>query len=71
MSRDLLGTLATWQREFGDVVHLRFWPEHEIVVSDPSLARELLVTHHDALVRWERGMHVFAQLHGHSVLIAE
>jgi len=71
MSRDLLGTLAAWQREFGDVVHLRFWPEHEIVVADPTLARELLVTHHDALVRWERGMHVFAQLHGHSVLIAE
>ncbi|ANJ73173.1 cytochrome P450 [Ralstonia insidiosa] len=71
MSRDLLGTLAAWQREFGDVVHLRFWPEHEIVVSDPTLVRELLVTHHDALVRWERGMHVFAQLHGHSVLIAE
>ena len=71
MSRDLLGTLATWQRTFGDVVHLRFWPEHEIVVTDPTLVRELLVTHHDALIRWERGNHVFAQLHGHSVLIAE
>lgn len=71
MSRDLLGSLATWQRDFGDVVHLRFWPEHEIVVTDPALVRELLVTHHDALVRWERGIRVFAQLHGHSVLIAE
>ena len=71
MSRDLLGSLATWQREFGDVVHLRFWPEHEIVVTDPALVRALLVTHHDAHVRWERGIRVFAQLHGHSVLIAE
>ncbi len=71
MSRDLLGTLATWQREFGDVVHLRSWPEHEIVVTDPQLARELLVAHHDALIRWERGIRVFAQVHGHSVLIAE
>ncbi|MDF3836628.1 cytochrome P450 [Cupriavidus basilensis] len=71
MSRDLLGTLATWQRAFGDVVHVRIWPEHQIVVTDPQLARELLVTHHDALIRWERGMRVFAQLHGHSVLIAE
>ncbi|MHA6850083.1 cytochrome P450 [Ralstonia pseudosolanacearum] len=71
MSRDLLGALAAWQREFGDVVHLRFWPEHEIVVTDPALARELLVSHHDALVRWERGIRVFAQVHGHSVLIAE
>lgn len=71
MSRDLLGTLAAWQREFGDVVHLRIWPEHEIIVADPQLARELLVTHHHALVRWERGTRVFAQLQGHSVFIAE
>lgn len=71
MSRDLLGALAIWQRQFGDMLHLRFWPEHEIVVADPQLARELLVTHHDALMRWERGIRVFAQLHGRSVLIAE
>ncbi|RKP50625.1 cytochrome P450 [Trinickia fusca] len=71
MSRDLLGTLTAWQREFGDVVHLRFWPEHEIVVTDPQLARELLLTHHDALIRWERGIRIFSQLHGHSVLTAE
>ncbi|MBN3787559.1 cytochrome P450 [Burkholderia sp. Ac-20353] len=71
MSRDLLGTLAAWQQTFGDVVHLRMWPEHAVVVTDPQLVRELLVTHHDALVRWERGIRVFAQVHGHSVLIAE
>ena len=71
MSRDLFGNLSAWQAQFGDVVHLRIWPEHQIVVTDPQLARELLVTHHDALVRWERGMRVFAQLHGHSVFIAE
>jgi hypothetical protein len=40
MSRDLLGTLAAWQREFGDVMHLRIWPEHEIIVADPQLARQ-------------------------------
>ncbi|MGU7780798.1 cytochrome P450 [Burkholderia sp. PU8-34] len=71
MSRDLLGTLAGWQQQFGDVVHLRMWPEHAVVVTDPQLVRELLVTHHDALARWERGIRVFAQVHGHSVLIAE
>jgi len=71
MSRDLPGTLAAWQRELGDVVHLRIRPEHLVVVTDPQLARELLVTHHDALIRWERGMRVFAQLQGHSVFIAE
>ncbi|SIO71880.1 Cytochrome P450 [Burkholderia sp. GAS332] len=71
MSRDLLGTLAEWQQAFGDVVHLRIWPEHTVVVSDPQLVRELLVTHHDSLRRWERATQVFAQVHGHSVLIAE
>ncbi|VWB09129.1 cytochrome P450 [Burkholderia territorii] len=71
MSRDLLGTLAGWQRAHGDVVHLRMWPEHAVVVTDPALVRELLVAQHDALVRWERGIRVFSQVHGHSVLIAE
>lgn len=71
MSHDLLGTLSAWQREFGDLVHLRIWPEHQIVVADPDLARELLVNHHDALIRWERGIRVFAQVQGRSVFIAE
>lgn len=71
MSRDMLGTLAQWQRQFGDVVHLRLWPEHEVIVADPERVRELLVTHHDALIRWERAIGVFAQIHGDSVLIAE
>jgi cytochrome P450 len=71
MSRDLLGSLGAWRRAYGDVFHLRIWPEHQIVVAEPALVRELLVTHHDALIRWERGTEVFAQLHGNSVLIAE
>jgi len=71
MSNDMLGTLASWQQSFGDVVHLRIWPEHQIVVADPQLARDLLVTHHEALIRWERGMRVFSRLQGHSVFIAE
>ncbi|WP_408328893.1 cytochrome P450 [Paraburkholderia agricolaris] len=71
MSRDLLGALAEWRQAFGDVVHLRLWPEHAVMVADPQLVRELLVTHHDSVRRWERATHVFAQLHGHSVLIAE
>lgn len=71
LSRDFFGTLTKLQHTFGDLVHLRIWPEHEIVVTNPEHVRELLVTHHDALIRWERGIRVFAQLHGHSVLIAE
>ena len=71
MSCDLLGTLADWRQTYGDVVHLRMWPEHTIVVTDPQLVRELLVTHHDSLIRWERGTRVFAQVHGQSVLTTE
>ncbi|WP_043613174.1 cytochrome P450 [Chromobacterium violaceum] len=71
MSRDLMGTLAGWQREFGDLVHVRTWPEHQVIVSDPQLARELLVNQADALQRWERALTVYRRVHGHSVLIAE
>ncbi|MGT2493401.1 hypothetical protein ACU4GD_30240 [Cupriavidus basilensis] len=70
MSRDLLGMLAAWQRAFGDVVHVRIRPEHQIIVTDPQLARNCW-SRITTLIRWERGMRVFAQLHGNSVLIAE
>ncbi len=71
MSRDLLGSLREWRAQYGGIVHLRIWPEHQIIVTDPQLVRDLLVGQHDALVRWERGIKVFSQLHGHSVLTAE
>jgi cytochrome P450 len=71
MRRDLLSCVARWQAEFGDLVHLRIWPEHQVVVMNPELARELLVANHDALVRWERGVSVFAKLQAGSVLVAE
>jgi cytochrome P450 len=71
MSRDLPGTLDRWRKEYGDLVHLRIWPEHQVIVTNPELIRELLVAQHDKLVRWERGIAVMSQLHGHSVLTAE
>jgi unspecific monooxygenase len=71
MSADLMGALGQWKREFGDVVHLRMWPEHQVVLTDPELVRQLLVAQHDRLVRWERGREVMGKLHGHSVLMAE
>lgn len=71
MSRDPLHAMSEWQKTYGDMVHLRIWPEHQIVVTAPDLARELLVGHHDSLIRWERGVAVLSQVHGQSVLIAE
>ena len=71
MSRDLPGTLDGWRRDYGDIVHLRIWPEHQVVVTEPGLVRELLANQHEALERWERGIEVLSQLHGHSVLTSE
>ena len=71
MSRDPLGTFGQWRHRYGDIFHLRIWPEHQVVLTEPQLVRKLLVNHHEALHRWERGINVFAQLHGNSVLIAE
>lgn len=71
MARDLPAAVAGWRQAYGDVVHLRIWPEHQIVLSDPQLVRELLVQQHDAVIRWERGVKVFTYLQGNSVLIAE
>ncbi len=71
MARDLPGALAAWQQRHGDLVHLRIWPEHAVVLYDPQLVRELLLEEHDALIRWERGVRAFAQIHGQSVLTTE
>jgi cytochrome P450 len=71
IARDPLGTFDEWRQRYGEVVHLRIWPEHQVVVTEPELVRELLVRHHDALIRWERGIEVMSQLHGNSVLTAE
>ncbi|NEX62199.1 cytochrome P450 [Noviherbaspirillum sp. 17J57-3] len=71
MSRDPLGTFADLRQRHGDIIHCRIWPEHQIVLADPQLVRELLVSQHEPLIRWERGIQVFSQLHGKSVLTAE
>lgn len=71
MATDPLGMFATWREQYGDVVHLGIWPEHQIILTDPELVRELLVSQHDATIRWERGIQVFSKLHGHSVLTSE
>lgn len=71
MSQDLPGALADWKAQYGDLIHLRIWPEHQVIVTDPQLVRELLVSHHDNLIRWERGMQVFAQAQGQSVFTSE
>jgi hypothetical protein len=59
MKGDLFGTLDAWRRAYGDMVHVRIWPEHQVVVTDPQLVRELLVDHPRAArggpSRWAAG----------------
>lgn len=71
MRRDYLGFTAGLQRRWGDVTYMRLGTEHAYDVFGPDLVRAALVDNASALVRWERGMEVFEQLFGRSVLVTE
>ncbi len=71
MKRDYLGFVTNLQREHGDVTYMRLGNEQAYDLMSPDLAREALVTHADSLIRWERGIEVFAQVFGQSVLVTE
>ena len=71
MKRDYLGFVTQLQRSHGDISYMRLGNEHAWDLMSPDLAREALVTHADALIRWERGIEVFAQVFGQSVLVTE
>lgn len=70
MRRDYLACIANQQR-FGDMVRLRILNERTIDLFDPEWVRAAMVDHADALIRWERGPEVFAELMGQSVLVTE
>ena len=71
MRADYLGFVERLHRDHGDVTLLRLGQEQGIDVFDPGLARQVLIDHADHLVRWERGIEVFEQLFGQSVLVTE
>ena len=70
MRRDYLAVIAA-QRPLGDLVRQRILGERGVDVFDPELLREVMVEHADALIRWQRGPEVFAELMGQSVLVTE
>lgn len=67
LARDYLGTTARWRDAHGDRVASRVLQERLLDVFDPELLRRLLVEHQDALIRWERGPEVLADVMGPSV----
>ncbi|RZL31569.1 MAG: cytochrome P450 [Rubrivivax sp.] len=70
MKRDYLAVIAA-QRPLGGLVRQRILGECWVDVFDPELVRALLVDNADALLRWRRGVEVFAGLMGQSVLVTE
>ncbi|WP_430391646.1 cytochrome P450 [Dyella sp. 20L07] len=71
MRKDYLGFVTHLQRRYGDLTRMRLVYEDAWDLMSPTLAREALVTHADKLIRWERGIDVFRQVFGESVLVTE
>jgi cytochrome P450 len=71
MQRDYLGFTAGLQRAHGDIVAMRLVNERSVDLFSPDAVREVLVDQAAHLVRWERGIEVFEQVFGQSVLTTE
>jgi len=69
--KDYLGVVQDNHRRHGDVVYMRFGHLQDYSVNHPDLIREVLVEKGKSFIRWERGIEVFAQAHGQSVLTTE
>jgi cytochrome P450 len=71
MQRDYIGFTTGLQRAHGDIVAMRLVNERSIDLFSPDAVREVLVEQAAHLVRWERGIEVFEQVFGQSVLTTE
>jgi cytochrome P450 len=71
MRRDYLGFVTGLQRQYGDISCMRIVNEQAYDLHSPELVREALVDNAQHLIRWERGIAVFAQVFGRSVLVTE
>jgi cytochrome P450 len=71
MRADYLGFTSALHREHGDITFMRLFNERAYDLFTPELVREALVDHADNVIRWERGIEVFAQVFGQSVLVTE
>lgn len=71
LRRDYLGFVTRLQREHGDLTLMRIVHERAYDLLSPELVREALVDNAEHLIRWERGIAVFEQVFGRSVLVTE
>lgn len=71
MRTDYLGFTANLQRQHGDISFMRLGAERAYDLFTPDLVRAALVDQAEHLVRWQRGIEVFEQVFGQSVLVTE
>lgn len=71
MRRDYIGFATNLQRDHGDLVGMRIAHERSVDLFHPDLVRQVMVDQSDKLVRWERGVEVFSEVFGASVLTTE
>lgn len=71
MQRDYLGVTAELHACYGAISFMRIGTERIYDLFEPALVRQALVDHADHLIRWERGIEVFAQAFGQGVLVTE
>jgi len=71
MRRDYLGFMQRTHQAHGDIAYMRHGPEHAYDLFSPELMREALVDNAEHFIRWERGIEVFAEAFGQSVLVTE
>ncbi len=71
MRRDYLGFTERLRCEHGDIVKMRLGVERSVDIFDPEGVREVLVQQADRTIRWERGVEVFGEAFGRSVLVTE
>lgn len=71
LRRDYLGFVDHLVRTHGDMAAMRIVHERSVELGTPELVRQALVDQAEHLVRWERGVEVFAELFGRSVLTTE
>ena len=71
MARDYLGFTQALHRQYGDISYMRIGFEQAYDVFSPEWIRQLLVDEAAHVIRWERGIEVFSQSQGQSVLTTE
>ncbi|MBQ0934161.1 cytochrome P450 [Ideonella paludis] len=71
MRRDYLGLMDGLHRAHGDISLMKIFNEQAYDLMSPDLVREALITQSEHLVRWQRGVAVFADALGQNVLTTE